>query len=123
MKTILFAFSFFFTFTCLGQNLSPQEQKELQDRVRQLSDRVDQLEQNKNGSSSTDSGSGLKTTDLQGGTVENLNSGGSSGSGAGTGAQESLTPQQREEMLKTLNDYKKKQEENQKALDELMEEE
>lgn len=92
-----------------SQNLSPEEQRALLQDVKVLKERVKELE-NKN------SGGGFRTTDYQEKTTETVSS------PSQKSTEPAMTEEQRKEVLATLERYKKAQEEQQKYLQELEDE-
>ncbi len=91
-----------------SQDLTPEQQKALLNEVQALKERVNKIEKK-------DSGSGFKTTDYKSNTTEDNSLKPSSGEPA-------MTAEQRAEILKTMEQYKKAQAESEKALKELDEE-
>ncbi|MES2527880.1 MAG: hypothetical protein V4598_12380 [Bdellovibrionota bacterium] len=91
-----------------SQDLTPEQQKALLNEVQGLKDRVNKLEKK-------DSGTGFKTTDYKSSTTEDNTLKPSSGEPA-------MTAEQRAEILKTVEQYKKAQAESEQALKELDEE-
>lgn len=101
-------------FPTFAQNLSPEEQKKLLEDVKMLKDKVQKLESEKGSSG----GSGLKTTDYQSQTTSPSNQ-----QNANTVQAPAVSPEQMKELMETLNHVKAKNEEKNKALQELDENE
>jgi hypothetical protein len=110
MKSFL-VIMFLIAGTCFAQNLSPAEQRQLFNDVKELKNKVNKLEAEKANSSK-----GLKTIDYNGGTTEKSTS-------STTPATPTLTPEQTKELMQTLQKAKSHQEAQMKALEELENEE
>ena len=93
-----------------SQNLSPDEQRALLKEVQGLKERVNQLEKK-------DSGQGFKSTDYSSKTTE------ASTIKSNSPEEPAMTPEQRKEVMETMEKYKKSQLDQQKALKELEDEE
>ncbi len=93
-----------------AQNLSPDEQKVLLKEVQSLKERVNQLEKK-------DSGQGFKSTDYSSKTTE------ATTVQSKSQQEPAMTPEQRKEIMETMEKYKKAQLDQQKALKELEDEE
>lgn len=107
-----FALMFLMSAQTFAQNLSPAEQRQLLNDVKELKNKVNKLEAEKSNSPK----SGLKTIDYQNGTTEKASS-------ATAPAAPSLTPEQTKEFMQTLQKAKAQQEAQAKALEELENEE
>lgn len=93
-----------------AQNLSPDEQRALLKEVQSLKERVNQLEKK-------DSGQGFKSTDYSSKTTETTTV------KSNSPQEPAMTPEQRKEIMETVEKYKKAQVEQEKALKELEDEE
>ena len=93
-----------------AQNLGPEDQRKLLLEVQDLKGRVNQLE-------NKDSTQGFKTTDYNEKTTA------ASPSSPGAAAEPQMTEDQRNEIMATIDKYKKAQAEQEKALKELEDEE
>ncbi len=96
--------------TAWSQNLSPEEQRQLLQEVKSLKERVNGLE-NKD-----DSAGGFKSTDYESKTTEGSAS-------PSQPAAPSMSGEQRREIMETVQKYKDAQAEQEKALEELEDEE
>jgi lipoate-protein ligase A len=97
------------SFSAHAQNLTADEQRALLKEVQSLKERVNQLEKK-------NSGQGFRSTDYNSKTTESTS--------AKSGSQEpTMTPEQRKEIMETMEKYKKAQAEQEKALKELEDEE
>jgi predicted Fe-S protein YdhL (DUF1289 family) len=93
-----------------AQDLSPDEQRALLKEVQSLKERVNQLEKK-------DSGQGFKSTDYSSKTTETKTL------KSNSPQEPAMTPEQRKEIMETVEKYKKAQVEQEKALKELEDEE
>ncbi len=93
-----------------AQDLSPDEQRALLKEVQSLKERVNQLEKK-------DSGKGFKSTDYSSKTTETTSV------KTNSPQEPAMTPEQRKEIMETIEKYKKAQLEQEKALKELEDEE
>ncbi len=100
------------TGSVFAQNLSPAEQKQLLSDVKELKNKVNKLEAEK-------SPKGLKTIDYRGGTTEAS----TNAAAPSAPATPSLTPEQTQEFMQVLQKAKAQQEAQNKALQELENEE
>jgi hypothetical protein len=91
-----------------SQNLTPDEQRALLKEVQSLKERVNQLEKK-------NSGQGFKSTDYSSQTTERTS--------VNAPQEPAMTPEQRKEIMETMEKYKKAQIEQEKALKELEDEE
>jgi hypothetical protein len=100
------------TGAAFAQNLSPEEQKQLLIDVKELKNKVNKLEAEK-------SPKGLKTIDYKGGTTEAS----TNAAAPSKSTTPSLTPEQTQEFMQVLQKAKAQQEAQNKALQELENEE
>jgi hypothetical protein len=111
MKFILALF-LLITGSVFAQDLSPEEQKQLLNDVKELKNKVNKLEAEK-------SPKGLKTIDYKGGTTEAA----TNAAAPSAPAAPSLTPEQTQEFMQVLQKAKAQQEAQNKALQEIENEE
>jgi hypothetical protein len=110
MKSLLIVM-FLIAGNSFAQNLSPAEQRQLLNDVKELKNKVHKLEAEK-----SNSNKGLKTIDYNGGTTERTNS-------STTPAAPTLSSEQTQELMHTLQKAKAHQEAQIKALEDLENEE
>jgi len=92
--------------------------KGLEERVKMLEKRIEQLERAQSGSNTTRSTSGLKVKDMEQREAHT----GYGRNVAGTSGMPAMTKEQQEEITKQIQLFKERQIESQKILDELMKE-
>lgn len=112
MKFIFISIFTLFSAQAFAQNLSTEEQRILLEDVKMLKDKVQKLEGEKSGSS----GGGLKTTDYHSQTT-------SVSAVPAAEATPAISPEQMQELMKTLNHAKSQNDEKNKILKELDEDE
>ena len=112
MKLVLFVITVSMSFGAFA-NMSQDE------RIKRLEARIQQLEQAQ-AQTKNPSSNGLKVKDMKGQNVQTQ--AGSLRGIAGAGQMPTMTKEQQEEIMKQIELFKKRQQESQKILDELMQE-